>query len=391
MSNRFHSKYHRRNHHTYTNAANPDAGHDPIASPENPFLGDFVLNGALSAVAPLSASAGYFRSNNIGLITQGNQLGLWVKGNVQIDGNLSVAGSNSTGGGSGNSTPAITYTFGNCLTKDNTNNVSVNFGSSLYIDSQTGQLRVNWDEVPASQDNPSPVSIIKDVYNFSGGVVKKIVSTNNGSTTFNVSAVADNSTITIKNGSLSLVNNFAFVNGLSAHIPSQTAFVLYDNDTIKLNPNGKLYSAFNFSGSDSALTKDSNNSVKVNVDGSTIKINNANNTLTSGYTFKDGLVQSAGGSGLSVGVNVDNNTIVVDSGGALAALGTVRVNSSSNQTISGPLTLNSTLTANNGIRFPDGTVLSTAKQSKPIVQQLVKLKTNYYNANLNQGYTWHVL
>lgn len=67
MSNRFHSKFHRQNHHTYSNPLNPDAGHDPIASREQPFQGDLVLNGALSCYAPTSAVAGYFFSNNISL------------------------------------------------------------------------------------------------------------------------------------------------------------------------------------------------------------------------------------------------------------------------------------------------------------------------------------
>ena len=59
MSNRFHSKWHRRNHHTYGNGSNPDAGHDPIASQQQPFLGEFVLSGSLSATAPLSAYAAF--------------------------------------------------------------------------------------------------------------------------------------------------------------------------------------------------------------------------------------------------------------------------------------------------------------------------------------------
>ena len=64
MSNRFHSKFHRQNHHTYANEYNADASHDPIASKEQPFQGDFVLQGALSCSAPTSAIAGYFYSNN---------------------------------------------------------------------------------------------------------------------------------------------------------------------------------------------------------------------------------------------------------------------------------------------------------------------------------------
>ena len=67
MSNRFHSKWHRRNHHTYGNGSNPDAGHDPIASQQQPFLGEFVLSGSLSAVAPLSAYAAFLYTDNTAL------------------------------------------------------------------------------------------------------------------------------------------------------------------------------------------------------------------------------------------------------------------------------------------------------------------------------------
>jgi hypothetical protein len=51
MSSRFHNKWHRHNHHTKsTNDPNfPDSAHDPIASPEFPFQGDFVVQGVLSA------------------------------------------------------------------------------------------------------------------------------------------------------------------------------------------------------------------------------------------------------------------------------------------------------------------------------------------------------
>lgn len=51
MSSRLHNKYHRHNHHTLAinDPRYPDASHDPIASHTSPFLGDFVLNGTLSA------------------------------------------------------------------------------------------------------------------------------------------------------------------------------------------------------------------------------------------------------------------------------------------------------------------------------------------------------
>lgn len=43
MSNRFHNKWHRASHHSYKDPTIIDAGWDPIASPDNPFQGDFVL------------------------------------------------------------------------------------------------------------------------------------------------------------------------------------------------------------------------------------------------------------------------------------------------------------------------------------------------------------
>jgi len=51
MSSRFHSKHHRHNHHTdpSSDPRYPDSAHDPIASPDSPFLGPFVLQGVLSA------------------------------------------------------------------------------------------------------------------------------------------------------------------------------------------------------------------------------------------------------------------------------------------------------------------------------------------------------
>ncbi len=95
MSSRFHNKWHRKDHHTYPTAGISDSGRDPIASPEEPFLGDFVLNGTLSAIAPLSASAGYFYSENIGVKAEGGLHGIDASG---IFGILASTTSTVTGG-----------------------------------------------------------------------------------------------------------------------------------------------------------------------------------------------------------------------------------------------------------------------------------------------------
>jgi len=66
---RFHNKYHRRNHHSIPSDGFPDSGADPIASPQEPFRGDFHAIGALSATGNLT-----------------------IGGNTLIYGNLSALG-----------------------------------------------------------------------------------------------------------------------------------------------------------------------------------------------------------------------------------------------------------------------------------------------------------
>jgi predicted acyltransferase (DUF342 family) len=46
---RFHDKIHSTNHHTLSTSGFPDSATDPIASPDKPFKGDFVVNGVLSS------------------------------------------------------------------------------------------------------------------------------------------------------------------------------------------------------------------------------------------------------------------------------------------------------------------------------------------------------
>lgn len=102
MSNRFHSKYHRHNHHTepINDPRYPDASHDPIASPDYPFLGDFVMYGGLSAIqTELSSFAGSFtNTNGLGIsINTDNGLAIQATGDANIMGNLSANSIEFTG------------------------------------------------------------------------------------------------------------------------------------------------------------------------------------------------------------------------------------------------------------------------------------------------------
>jgi hypothetical protein len=86
MSNRFHSKHHRFSHHTApTNDPRwSDAARDPIASHDSPFLGDFVMQGTLSAIASTTYSS------NSGLAG-------FFEGNVEVTRHLSAADITFTG------------------------------------------------------------------------------------------------------------------------------------------------------------------------------------------------------------------------------------------------------------------------------------------------------
>jgi hypothetical protein len=71
MSSRLHNKFHRHNHHTtpINDPRYPDAAHDPIASQESPFLGDFVLQGGLSASGDMMFKGDITLLNTAALLT----------------------------------------------------------------------------------------------------------------------------------------------------------------------------------------------------------------------------------------------------------------------------------------------------------------------------------
>ena len=58
MSNRFHNKFHRHNHHTTQtdDIKYPDSSYDPIASPESPFRGEFYVDGNITTLSSVTAT-----------------------------------------------------------------------------------------------------------------------------------------------------------------------------------------------------------------------------------------------------------------------------------------------------------------------------------------------
>ena len=110
MSSRFHNKYHRHNHHTVAvnDPRYPDASHDPIASPDSPFLGPFVMYGTLSSIGVIPSNvaqnfgtdeiiAGVFIAPATSAVAIRAEGGIVATGDVTFGGSLSAAGIVITG------------------------------------------------------------------------------------------------------------------------------------------------------------------------------------------------------------------------------------------------------------------------------------------------------
>ena len=98
---KFHNKFHSANHHTLPSPHIKDSGLDPIASHQFPFIGDFVLNGVISAsnnyaLNSIGASGTSFDTVPFGLpAPEGWNVfrnSMYLDGDCTITGNLSAMG-----------------------------------------------------------------------------------------------------------------------------------------------------------------------------------------------------------------------------------------------------------------------------------------------------------
>jgi hypothetical protein len=90
MSSLLHPKFHKHNHHTLaTNISGfPDASHDPIASYDRPFEGDFVcLNKICSNTNNIAFN---FINNTACLVVTGADVGVSAFGDTTFNGNVDV-------------------------------------------------------------------------------------------------------------------------------------------------------------------------------------------------------------------------------------------------------------------------------------------------------------
>jgi hypothetical protein len=98
MSNRFHNKFHRFNHHSAgsPDPKYPDAGYDPIASFDSPFQGEFYSEGDIITTQNLSAGIDLTVDRNA-LIRNNLVVGYDanVRNDLFVDNNFTVSGSSS--------------------------------------------------------------------------------------------------------------------------------------------------------------------------------------------------------------------------------------------------------------------------------------------------------
>jgi len=176
--NRFHNKYHRHNHHTLPKTGEPDSSHDPIASPQDPFQGDFYINGTLSAKQGIFDSLTYTGTNvnvnqlKVSPLVSTNNFYFKIDSNftsyplaeMYVSGQPAFVVTSSKLVGIGTASPTATlHVSGNTICANLTaSNVYSTTNLTVTGSSQLGYLQVNYS--PGSMTKVTTTSGNKDLY-----------------------------------------------------------------------------------------------------------------------------------------------------------------------------------------------------------------------------------
>ena len=144
MSNRFHNKFHRQNHHSDPTPGYPDSALDPIASFEQPFKGEFYSQGDIITTENLSAGKNLYATNAFIHDTLSAK-NLFIDNDLTVKGNLAVLGTTTQLDTLVYATSALTITnagTGPAVSVNQTGNNSVaNFMddgvTALFVDGRT--------------------------------------------------------------------------------------------------------------------------------------------------------------------------------------------------------------------------------------------------------------
>lgn len=193
---RFHDKFHRKNHHTNPTVGYADSATDPIASPSEPFQGDFVINGKLSASSGIQI------------------LSAVIEHDVFCE-NIHVADVTYTDYISGNSTEVIISD--ESLNGNGNNTLTLDFQSGIF--SKTPKFNINGVVSSSSALFIDSNATIKNSLFLSGNAIINGNSTVRGNESISGNAiVAGNVSIgtTSQNERLTIDKNIAFV-GTDTH------------------------------------------------------------------------------------------------------------------------------------------------------------------------------
>ena len=171
---RFHDKLHRANHHTLSTSGLLDSAYDPIASPEYPFQGDFILNGDLSAAGTVIAKNLNIQSE---IIIDGNS----TTQNQTIIGSLRLAKQNYGG--------TAIYAQ-NASTNPNEYTLSINYENGVFVSNDLtvyGTITGNLPSINGITPNTRDISIAYVTLSSNSASWQSIYSTinTNSATTWN--------------------------------------------------------------------------------------------------------------------------------------------------------------------------------------------------------------
>lgn len=261
MSSRFHNKWHRSNHHTNPTPVYPDSSHDPIASPEYPFQGQFVIE---SSGVSLSSNGGiqvpFILTENL---TADNILTDSITGDIGefynfritnfLTGNLFYFSQGYISFAEIRSLSALYFEIQQLSAVNATfNNLSATNGVFTAITAVSS----NFTTIDITQYELSGFNVTGDVGILGNVAITGCLLTNCVCALPGATGISFNNNVNMQGYSISGIgnNSLAFANGTKLSSPTTNTLNIQNNLTVANSISSPSVSAANFYGNGSLLT-----------------------------------------------------------------------------------------------------------------------------------------